>query len=1007
MTDTGPAETNSGFRLVTLGSASLLAAGAGASDKVLLRPGKPLALLIYLASSPEKTASREHLINLLWADADPERGLRTLRQTIFQIRQLLGEDAITSSGRDLCLALKLAFDRDDFLRAVSRGDAESAIAIYKGAFLPDFGVPGGAEFEHWTDRERDRLQSAYVRSAESVVRLRLDRGQYDAAIAEAKRLRDSDPSRESSWRLLLESLTSSGDRNAAVAEAEELERYLASEDRDPEKLTRSAISRAKKVQSPAISNEPAVPKLVAELIGRDREFSRLTSTWAVVKSGHFRHIHISAPPGFGKSRLLRDVFTRLRASGARATWVNALAGDRKLAYGLASDIVGKLGQLSGASGISTAAASSLIALNPKLSSSFSAAPDRADGEEALRHRVHAVTELFEAVADEAPIALFVDDMHWSDPVSRQLLKSAFSRIGDCRIFLVTSGRTVPDGSLNLANTDVISLEPLDRDEVKQIISSFACLPDISFSDELIDTMHEHTGGSPLLILENLHLAIERGLLEMKDGNWSFGNRTSLIDAVSRGDVLEERIRKLDEAHYRLILLLSIAEEPVPVPVIASALARDQNDIESSLATLEQHALAVSSAGEWMISHDSIAETVVQMAYPQERAEAHHLLGTARLHSSYLPHLRLAIRHLNAAGDRDKIREAFVRAVAIARAAGDQRSTLQLAAAMLGESLPSKTATRLAESLPLRNKISTAAIVGVAFAAIVLSAIGVIAFRMMPSKPTQLAITAQPLAANMLVVPPPVVEIQDSKGRRVQHAGDTVTVETVEAKPGITGTLSVPVVDGRAVFNDVSVTGVGAFQLRFKSKQLKPALSHRINVTGVNPTLRLISGAVNGQRIDARHRAVRVSRGDKISGDLLLQYSSYWGSASVILGATATWGDRTKNFLDLAPLFTPAENQPRRAHIEFTAPETDGIYHIVVAFDAEGNVEDFMSGTNWRLPKPIWNDGNDIADWSAEQFAQANSQGWAMSKFVQIDNATGKPRTDPHPVAATVIDVVVK
>jgi hypothetical protein len=233
------------------------------------------------------------------------------------------------------------------------------------------------------------------------------------------------------------------------------------------------------------------------------------------------------------------------------------------------------------------------------------------------------------------------------------------------------------------------------------------------------------------------------------------------------------------------------------------------------------------------------------------------------------------------------------------------------------------------------------------------------------------------------------------------------VEAVEPKPGIIGTFSVPSVNGRAIFNDLRVNGEGPVQLRFRSGKLKSVVSHRFNVTGNNPTLRLISGVVNGQRIDETHRTVTVTKGEKISGDLLLQYSSYWGSASVILGATATWGDKKKNFLDLAPLFTPAENQPRRTHITFDAPTTDGTYHIVVAFDAEGNVEDFMSGTNWKMPEPIWNDGNDIADWSPAQLAQANRQGWADSRFVQIDDSTGKPRTDPHPVAATVIDVVVK
>ena len=145
----------------------------------------------------------------------------------------------------------------------------------------------------------------------------------------------------------------------------------------------------------------------------------------------------------------------------------------------------------------------------------------------------------------------------------------------------------------------------------------------------------------------------------------------------------------------------------------------------------------------------------------------------------------------------------------------------------------------------------------------------------------------------------------------------------------------------------------------------------------------------------------------MSGSVMLEYSSYWGSASVILGATATWGDRRTNFVDLAPLFTPAQNQPRRAQFRFTAPQTNGIYHIVFAFDAEGNVEDFMSGTNWRMPEPIWDDGNDIFDWSDEQLAQANSRGYADSWFIQINNETGDPMKSAHPVAATVIDVIVK
>jgi len=50
---------------VTLGRVALL----GEADAVLLGPGKPLTLLAYLRAIPGQTATREHLVDLFWADA--------------------------------------------------------------------------------------------------------------------------------------------------------------------------------------------------------------------------------------------------------------------------------------------------------------------------------------------------------------------------------------------------------------------------------------------------------------------------------------------------------------------------------------------------------------------------------------------------------------------------------------------------------------------------------------------------------------------------------------------------------------------------------------------------------------------------------------------------------------------------------------------------------------------------------------------------------------------------
>ena len=992
-------------RLITLGSAALLD-----PSRVLLRPGKPLALLIYLATSPGRCASREHLLNLLWADANPERGLRTLRQTVFRLRQTLGDNAVVSSGRDLALSLDLVYDRDEFLASVSAGEFEKATALYKGPFLADFGVPGGAEFEHWADRERDRLQAAYIRTAESLIRSRLDHAQHDTAIAEARRLREFDPDRESSWRLLLEALASSGDRLSTVSEAEELERFLAAENREPESLTRSAIARAKKAPVTSPVDEEPESRLVADLTGRDREFSRLTSAWARVKSGHFIHFHVTAPPGIGKTRLIRDVFTRLRASGARAIWISAIAGEKRLAYALASDVAAKIGQLSGASGVSSAAASSLVALNPKLSSSFAVNADRSEGEEALRRRVHAINELLEAVADEKPIAIFIDDVHWADPSTRQLLKSAFSRIADCRILLVTSARAVPDGDLHLPSTERLQLEPLDQGQVREMVCGFGALPDNAETRRFLDLLNEQTGGSPLLILENLHLAIERGHLSLDDGQWQVRDYAALIESTSRGDALDQRLKKLDMRLFRTLLVLAVAEEPTTSAVVASTLNEPGAAVDSDLASLDQQALASSAGDEWRCAHDSIAETVVRMVPGHERAAIQGALGSAiaKSASSDLAELRVAIRHLEAGGRREEMGGVFSRGLALARSSGDRRSSIQIAAAMLGEPSPSGASARLVKSLPVTQRLGLNNPRRVAAMSAILIAAVAVPFQLQSPKPSRVAIVRPPLSGNSLIVPPPVVEIQDKNGVRVQEFSDTVFVEVIEDTPGISGTIAVAAREGRAEFNDLYVTGAGPVTLRFRAKGLGEAVASTINDSSKNkPTLRLLQARINGQDLSPAKRTVVVRPGAEIAGNVLLEYSSYWGSASVILGATPLWGDRRKNFLDLAPLFTPAERQPRRASIRFTAPETPGIYHIVLAFDAEGNVEDFMSGTNWRLPEPIWDDGNDIADWTPAQLEQARQQGWVQSTFVQIDNDTGKLRIDPHPVPATVIDVVVR
>src|SRR5690349_19271106 len=143
--------------LVTLGAAHLRADGS----IPLFDLGKPLALIAYLACAPERSVAREHFIDLLWGDVEPEAAKHALRQTLWYIRKRLGDRLLISGGDVLTLVRDIELDREAFLEAVTRGDAEEVVKLYTGDFFPGFAAPGGAEFERWADIERQRLRSFF------------------------------------------------------------------------------------------------------------------------------------------------------------------------------------------------------------------------------------------------------------------------------------------------------------------------------------------------------------------------------------------------------------------------------------------------------------------------------------------------------------------------------------------------------------------------------------------------------------------------------------------------------------------------------------------------------------------------------------------------------------------------------------------------------------------------------------------------------------------------------
>jgi DNA-binding SARP family transcriptional activator len=701
-----PPPNDARLTLTTLGAWSLSYAQAGEPPAPLLGPGKPLALLAYLAFAPGRAARREHLVDLLWADLAPDAAAHAMRQTIWLIRRRLGHETVKVAGDTVRLACALDTDVDAFLAAVEGQQLEAAVELYRGEFLPSFAAPGGAEFEKWADLERNRVRALFVKACHDVARRLLGAGHPREALELARRGRDADPHMEASWRLVLEACVSANDTVGAALEADRLEQLLAGESREPEAATRSALRTARHTPSPE-GEETGPHPLVAELVGREREFKAILKAWTAARLSPGCQIHVFGGPGLGKTRLLHDVLARLRASGARAVYLRANPGARNVAYAFASDVATRLAALPGATGISQASAASLVALNPALGSRYPVAPERSDGDEALRHRSGALVELLAAATAEGPVALLLDDAHWMDESSRRLLRSVLPKLEELPALVVTAARPGTVQEFVASSVSSVPLRPLDEAETTAVLASLGDIPAESWWEAFCSSLQVSCRGVPLLILETLQLAMDRRLLVRVGAGWSCPDRHALLALVRAGGPLRHRVEQVSRSQRWLLLLLAVAGAPLDIAALAAASRRKPEDVDEDLTGLEQRGLLARAGGEWEPAHDEVAWLAIETAAPEAVLAAHSALGLMRLADAERDPQMLvhAGQHLAAAGMDAELGTVARLWTRYRRKAGDRRPLARIAADLLGDDASAKRARDVVRRLPLSYRLS--------------------------------------------------------------------------------------------------------------------------------------------------------------------------------------------------------------------------------------------------------------------------------------------------------------
>jgi class 3 adenylate cyclase/predicted ATPase len=300
----------------------------------------------------------------------------------------------------------------------------------------------------------------------------------------------------------------------------------------------------------------------APLVGREPELRHLLERWDLAQRGHGQAVYLSGEGGIGKSRLLAE-FRELAAAQGNA-WRNIFCSPfyqnsalhpivdlieraiRSEATGSPPDRALALRQVLRSAGIGDDTTYALIASLLGLRDD-SALSDLAPAQR-KRQTLDALIAWLRADAQRHPLVVVVEDLHWIDASTRELLGMLLERINELHMLVVFTFRPefVPAWAVH-GHLSALALTRLSSDQVVAVARGI--LAGKALPSRVIDEIVRRTDGIPLFVEELTKAIVASGLVVERDGELQLASGSAAqfeVPATLR-DSLTARLDRLGAA----------------------------------------------------------------------------------------------------------------------------------------------------------------------------------------------------------------------------------------------------------------------------------------------------------------------------------------------------------------------------------------------------------------------------------------------------------------------------
>jgi DNA-binding SARP family transcriptional activator/tetratricopeptide (TPR) repeat protein len=593
-------------------------------------------LALYLSLNAGTAVPREALLRIFWPGVADGDARHALRQLLYRLRKT--SVPIDVDGAVLLIdRSSVVTDLDPILTVDDPATLTRDQMVGLDRVLSGYTPKISTEFSEWLDALRTQVESRYRRALMSLIAAARREGRWSDLEHWSQKCLRIDPLNEEATLARAEAAAMVGAKAEAMAILDDFVAELGERSSAiglPAQLLRRRISE--QVGQEATSS--ATP-----LIGRTREIAALTDRIEAVAHGTSAVIRIHGPSGIGKSRLGSEAVGIARLRGFSVASVRLAEPDSARPMSLMMDLAARLLVLPGALGCSPEAMATVRRLCEKSAGKIE------DGTPASMQVVReqtrrALIELLEALTDERPLFIWVDNADYVDPTSQALLAELVAGTRDRKVVWQLCGSRLervsyitdePPGSA------VVKITGLSLNETTQLAQLVKPMSGSAADAEARGAwLQSATGGNPLFVRE---LAAQ-----------SVRPQDQVETPPSLREVVRRRLARLSAGATRALRACAMMGAHASIGALIEVLECEPSALHSVLEELDQEGLVANDAASPLWVHEIIGQEVLDQSSPAVIRLLHFQVGTAiskRATNSWSPRLAWdAAGHLAAAGE---------------------------------------------------------------------------------------------------------------------------------------------------------------------------------------------------------------------------------------------------------------------------------------------------------------------------------------------------------------------